>query len=94
MKVVTVCGMGMGTSLMLLMEIKDIAKKYNYQIEGEAVDLSTAKGKDCDVFVASEEIASQLDYENSAVISIKNLIDKDEIEGKIVPTIEALINKE
>jgi len=45
MKVVTVCGMGMGTSLMMLMEIQDIAKKHGYKIEGEAVDLSSAKGK-------------------------------------------------
>ena len=39
MRVVTVCGMGFGTSLMLLMSIKEIAKKYGVEVEGEAVDL-------------------------------------------------------
>ncbi|MBE0068336.1 PTS sugar transporter subunit IIB [Thermoanaerobacterium thermosaccharolyticum] len=90
MKVVTVCGMGMGTSLMMLMEIQDIAKKHGYKIEGEAVDLSSAKGKKCDFFVASEEIAAQLKHENALVVSIKNLIDKDEIERKVIPVIESL----
>ena len=45
MRVVTVCGMGFGTSLMLLMSIKEIGKKYGVNIEGEAVDLGSYKGK-------------------------------------------------
>jgi len=49
MRVVTVCGMGFGTSLMLLMTIKDIGKKYGVNIEGEAVDLGSYKGKPCDL---------------------------------------------
>ena len=39
MRVITVCGMGFGTSLMLLMTIKDIGKKHHVAVEGEAVDL-------------------------------------------------------
>ena len=42
MKVVTVCGMGFGTSLMLLMTIKDIGKKYGVNIEGRKTLPSTA----------------------------------------------------
>ena len=37
MRVITVCGMGFGTSLMLLMTIKDIGKKHHVAVEGEAV---------------------------------------------------------
>jgi len=53
MRVITVCGMGFGTSLMLLMTIKDIGKKHHVAVEGEAVDLGSYKGKPCDLIAAS-----------------------------------------
>ncbi|MFB6469245.1 PTS sugar transporter subunit IIB [Cytobacillus sp. Hz8] len=90
MKIVTVCGMGFGTSLMLLMDIQAIGKKYGYTIEGEAVDLGSAKGKTCDFMVASSEIALVLNDETVEVIAIHNLLDKEEIERKVMPVVEKL----
>lgn len=90
MKIVTVCGMGFGTSLMLLMDIQEIAKKHGYEVEGEAVDLGSAKGKACDLMVTSSEIASELDEESVEVVSINNLLDKEEIEDKVIPVIQRI----
>lgn len=83
MKVITVCGMGFGTSLMLLMTIKDIGKKHGVKVEGEAVDLGSYKGKNCDLIAASSEIAKQI-VADVPVISIKNLLNKAEIEEQII----------
>ena len=63
MKVVTVCGMGFGTSLMLLMSVKESGRKYGITVEGEATDLGSYKGKSCDLIVASSEIAKQIEAE-------------------------------
>lgn len=90
MKIVTVCGMGFGTSLMLLMDIQAIAKSHGYEVEGEAVDLGSAKGKECDFMVASSEISAELSEESVDVISINNLLDKKEIEEKVMPVIERI----
>ena len=60
MRILTVCGMGFGTSLMLLMTIKEIGKKYGAAIEGEVVDLGSYKGKPSDLIAASGEIAKQI----------------------------------
>lgn len=90
MKVVTVCGMGFGTSLMLLMDIQAIAKNHGYELDGEAVDLGSAKGKTCDFMVASSEISSELTEESVEVVSINNLLDKEEIEQKVMPVIQKL----
>jgi len=88
MEILTVCGMGVGTSLMLLMEIQDMAKEKGYEVEGEATDVSNAKGRNVDAIVASSEIASQLSSEeNTPVISITNILDKNEIEEKVLPVI-------
>ncbi|MBS8265652.1 MULTISPECIES: PTS sugar transporter subunit IIB [Mesobacillus] len=90
MRIVTVCGMGFGTSLMLLMDVQAIAKKHGYEVDGEAVDLGSAKGKACDFMVASSEIASELSDESVEVVSINNLLDKEEIEQKVMPVIEKI----
>jgi ascorbate PTS system EIIB component len=90
MKIVAVCGMGFGTSLMLLMEVQAIGKKHGFTIDGEATDLGSAKGRPCDFMVASSEIASELSDEAVEVVAINNLLDKDEIERKVMPVIEKL----
>ncbi|CCZ60928.1 PTS sugar transporter subunit IIB [Hungatella hathewayi] len=84
MRVITVCGMGFGTSLMLLMTIKDIGKKHHVTVEGEAVDLGSYKGKTCDLIAASSEIAKQI-VADVPVLSVINLLDKKGIEELILP---------
>lgn len=85
MKVITVCGMGFGTSLMLLMSIKEIGKKHGVDIDGEAVDLGSYKGKKCDFIAASAEIAKQIDDAGIPVVAISNIISKAAIEEAILP---------
>lgn len=94
MRVVTVCGMGFGTSLMLLMDIQAIAKKHGFKVEGEATDLGSAKGKPCDFMVASSEIASELKGEPVEVVGIDNLLDKQQIENKVMPVIKRIAESE
>lgn len=91
MKVVTVCGMGFGTSLMLLMDIQEMAAKHGMKVEGEAVDLGSAKGKSCDLMVASSEIAGELSEESVQVIAINNLLDKNELQDKVLPVLQAIL---
>ena len=92
MKVVTVCGMGFGTSLMLLMSVKESGRKYGITVEGEATDLGSYKGKSCDLIVASSEIAKQIEAD-VPVLAITNLLDKAEVEEKAVPEGSTWIEK-
>lgn len=94
MYILSVCGMGFGTSLMLLMDIQSMAKDQGYKVDGEATDLGSAKGKSCDLMVASSEIASELSEEGVPVISIDNILDKEEIKSKVLPMIEKLSKEE
>ena len=88
MKIITVCGMGFGTSLMMLMEIKKIAKECGYEIMGEACDVSSAKGQSCDLLVTSQELVNALENDKVPVISINNMLDKEELKAKIIPYVE------
>lgn len=87
MRILTVCGMGFGTSLMLLMTIKEIGKKYGAAIEGEVVDLGSYKGKPSDLIAASGEIAKQIQTD-VPVLAIKNLLNKADIEEQLKPFLE------
>ena len=93
MYILTVCGMGLGTSLMLLMEIQDIAKKHGFSIDGEATDLSGVKGRKCDAIVASSQIAQQISDVHTTIIPIINMIDKNEVESKVLPVIQKYYEK-
>ena len=90
MRIITVCGMGFGTSLMLLMSIQKIGTKYNMSITGEAVDLSSLNGLKADLIVASSEIAKEIRDSDIPVIGITNMLDEDEIEAKVIPVLQNL----
>lgn len=60
MKIIVVCGNGLGTSLMMEMSIKSIVKELNVEATVDHVDLGSAKGTDCDIFVGTNDIAEQL----------------------------------
>ena len=90
MYILSVCGMGFGTSLMLLMDIQSMAKANGYIVDGEATDLGSAKGKKCDLMVASSEIAGELSDEGVPVVAINNILDKEEIKSKVLPQIVKL----
>ena len=74
MKVLTVCGMGFGTSLMMLMTIQEIASKHGKKVEGEATDLGSYKGKPCDLIVASSEIAKQIEEKITEELHVRVVI--------------------
>jgi len=85
-----VCGMGFGTSLMMLMNVQDLGKKHGIEVRGEAVDLGSAKGRTTDLIVASSEIAGQLSGEPTRVVALTNLVDKEELERKVLPVLKEL----
>lgn len=89
MKIVTTCGMGFGTSLMLLMEIQEIGRKHGITVTGEALDMSSVKGHDCQAIFGSSEIVKQLTDIDVPVIGINNILDKQEIEEKFLLFIQS-----
>jgi ascorbate PTS system EIIB component len=86
--ILAVCGMGFGTSLMMLMNVQDLGKKHGIEVKGEAVDLGSAKGRQVDLIVASSEIADQLSGEPSRVVTLNNIVDKGELEQKVLPVLK------
>ena len=79
MKVLTVCGLGMGTSLILKMNVESILKDNNVKANIEHMDVSAAKSTDADLIVTSNELDGNLEGHKAKLVVIKNFFDKEEI---------------
>lgn len=68
MKILTVCGNGIGSSLMLAMKVDEICKENGIDADVESIDFGSAKGKKADLIITVKELAVQLEDRNTAVV--------------------------
>ena len=84
MKIITVCGMGFGTSLMVKMTIDDILAEIGFKADVEASDIGSIMGREYDLIVTSNDMQSQLSIPDANIIYLKNMTNKQEIKEKLV----------
>ncbi len=85
LKVLTVCGAGVGTSTLLRMNVSDVFNSFQlpYSVRVENTSISRAKGTACDAIVTFESFAADVKKICPQVIIVKNLMDKKELREKI-----------
>ncbi len=85
MKIVAVCGMGIGTSVMLKINIENALQELGIDADVEASDISTAKGAagNADLVLTSEELAHDLAGLDCPVVVVNNFFDNDEVIAKL-----------
>ncbi len=92
LKIMAVCGFGVGSSMILKMKIDDVLKSNGLKAEVFTADVGTAPSTQCDIIFTSKEIFSQLKAKVSVpVIQINNFMNKTEIEEKGMEIIKNLI---
>lgn len=83
MKILAVCGSGLGSSFMLEMNIQDILSELGVTgMEVEHSDLSSATPDQADLFVMGRDIAEDASYLEPKVV-LDSIIDLDELKTKI-----------
>ncbi|MEO3739625.1 PTS sugar transporter subunit IIB [Kosakonia sp. WA-90] len=83
MKIMAICGSGLGSSFMVEMNIKKVLKKLNIEADVEHSDLSSAIPGAADVFVMAKDIAASASVPENQLIVINNIIDINELEAKV-----------
>jgi PTS system ascorbate-specific IIB component len=87
MKILTVCGMGIGTSILLKMNTEKVLRALNKDedVDVEAADIGTARGaaRDAKIVLISADLVEQLGTVSSKVIVIDNFLSLDEITRKL-----------
>ncbi|MDK0618401.1 PTS sugar transporter subunit IIB [Clostridium perfringens] len=88
MKIMTVCGFGVGTSLLLKMTVDSIFEEEGIICEVEAVDMTSACGNSADLILTSKEIGEEIEGQVSGkLVYISNFMDKEEVKEKILKAI-------
>jgi PTS system ascorbate-specific IIB component len=85
LNILAVCGMGLGSALLLRMLVEKAVKKLNLDAQVTIADISTARGAgtDADIIVTSAELEERLGTVQGKIITIKNYIDVDEMTEKL-----------
>ncbi|MFW6311173.1 MAG: PTS sugar transporter subunit IIB [Nanoarchaeota archaeon] len=83
MKILTVCGAGQGSSLILKMNVQDVVNELGIDAKVDNSNISTAKNSDADVIFVGEFNEDALDEFEIPVISISDFMDNEEIKDKL-----------
>ncbi len=84
MKILAVCGFGVGSSMVLKMTIDKVVRKLGIDAEVENADISTAKSSKCDAIFTSYDLAESLkDTVNVPVLPVKRYMSIEEVTEQI-----------
>ena len=75
MKILCVCGLGQGTSLILRMNVENVLKEMGIEAEVENTDVSSASAERPDYIITSNELAQSLGDHSSKIIIVNNFFD-------------------
>ena len=90
MKILAVCGMGLGSGLILRMQAEKALKELGIEADLEVADIGTARAlaSTADLILTSEELAQQLVGVKPRIVTIKNFIDLREMVTKLGDAID------
>ena len=85
MKIVTVCGMGIGTSVLLKMNAEKALRALGVDADVEAADIGTARGaaRTAQIVLTSADLVEELGEVPAKVIVINNFTSVDEVTEKL-----------
>ena len=80
-KILAVCGMGIGTSMLLKMQIDKVLKTLDINADVELADISTARGlaMSADLIITSNELADRIGEVKAPIVSVSNFMDLEAI---------------
>jgi len=84
-KIIAVCGMGIGTSVLLKMNAEKVLEALGITAEVQAADISKAKreGHEADIILTTPELVYQLEGMPGKIIPISHVFDLIEIREKL-----------
>ncbi|MHA1505602.1 MAG: PTS sugar transporter subunit IIB [Candidatus Asgardarchaeia archaeon] len=91
LKIVTICGCGVGSSIMLKINIEEILNRYNIKADIVAADVTTAYAEAADIIVTQPTFSHALKSATyKEVVFLNNFASKKELEEKLVPVLKKL----
>lgn len=82
MRIVTVCGLGVGSSLILKMTVESALSKLGKKATIEHWDMGTIKGVNADLIITTEGFRKNFKDQDN-VIFVNNIVDVNEVQEKL-----------
>jgi ascorbate PTS system EIIB component len=93
-KIGCVCGMGLGSGLLVKMGVDNVLKAAGYK-EGtwqcEVLDVSTARQPGIQIYVTTSEFSRNLKDLGAEVVEVMNLFNEKEIAQKLIPAYKKVL---
>lgn len=77
--ILTVCGVGSGSSLILRMYVEDVLEELGVRYKVSAGQASEARGTKADIVMCAHEFYSVCQGSSAEIVPIKSFTDKDEL---------------
>ena len=88
-KIVTVCSMGLGTSILAKMAIENVIKDTDFNVSIDCADIGSAAGYDADVYVTTKELFKAFNPpEGAKVVIVTNFLDEEEMKKNLLPVLK------
>jgi len=92
LKVITVCGFGLGSSMLLKMKVEEVFKKHDIQANVETCDVGSAPSMPVDVIFTSYELGEKMkEQTQTPIVMVKNFMDTTEIETAGLELVKGLL---
>lgn len=83
MKIMAVCGHGLGSSFMMEMNIKKALANLGVEAEVEHTDLASVNENDADIFIMARDIANSATVSKEKIVVVTNVVAVKEFEEKL-----------
>lgn len=90
LKILMVCGAGLGSSFACQMSVESVLKDLNVSAKLDHSDITSAVGTNADIVICAKNFEKQVKkYDIKATkIYLSGLVDKKEIKEKLVPILK------
>ncbi|AUJ25862.1 PTS lactose transporter subunit IIB [Virgibacillus dokdonensis] len=86
-KIVTVCGAGVGSSMMLRVYAQQVLSEEGIQATVEASDISSVSADEYDIVITTSDFADILRNSKAKVVRIDNMMDKELLRTELMKVI-------
>ena len=92
LKILTVCGAGLGSSFACQMSVEAVLKELGVEAKLDHTDISSVGGQQADIILSGKNFEKQFERINYScpAIFLDKLIDKNEIREKLTPVLKEL----
>ena len=92
LKIIAVCGFGVGSSMLLRMKVEEVLKKHDIAANVETCDVGSAPSAPCDVIFTSYELGEKMKNQTKTpIVMVKNFMDTNEIEEAGIEVVKRLM---